>query len=879
MTDTPAVVHLADYEPYPYRVPHTALRFDISDSSVRVTSTLDIEAGAETEPGAPLILDGVRLTLISLSLDGSPLAPEAYTVTDTSLTIPGVPARFRLETVVEIDPYHNTWLEGLYQSGEVLCTQNESEGFRKITYYPDRPDVMSSFTTTITADPKRFPCLLSNGNKIAERSLEDGRRCVAWRDPHLKPCYLFALVAGNLACVEDSFTTASGRQVTLQVYVDHGNEDRVPHTLASLKRSMKWDEETFGLEYDLDLFMIVAVDAFNYGAMENKGLNIFNSMCALANPDTATDGDYERIEAIVAHEYFHNWTGDRITLRDWFQITLKEGLTVYRDAEYTADTYSRPIKRIEDARGLRSGQFSEDAGPNAHPIQPKSYQEINNFYTSTVYNKGAEVIRMIAVLVGRDGFRKGMDRYVELYDGQAITTEDFLYAMESANGMDLTQFRRWYHQAGTPLCRLKGAHDAKAQTFTLTLEQRCGPTADGSPKEPFYFPMTLGLMGPDGQDLALQLAGEEDEPPAGGRTLVVSEPSQTFVFSGVAERPVPSLFRDFCAPVKVDYDYSREDLTFLLQHDSDPFNRYDAGQRLALQCLLDMTKARAAGKEEPPPDAVLDAFGALLQDSGQDLAFASHALVLPDLAIINQELDTFDFENTFRAREGFKQALATRYADTWRAGHEAHGGKPFAQDAAAVAARRFGNLCLDYRSYLDDGAVVAASEQYHAADNMTDRMAALVVLCASDSPERGRALDAFLERFRDDFNVMNKWFGVQGSAARHPRLYDIVCVLGSHDLFDRKNPNRLRSLYGAFAGNLPAFHEASGRGYRLIADLALEIDPVNNLVSAGFGKAFKHYARLDAGRRKLMKTELERMVDAPNISAGLTEVVGNTLKQ
>jgi len=875
MSDKNKTVKLADYCPPLYQIPQASLEFEVLETTVVVTAVLNIERAPAADASEPLVLDGERLTLKEVAIDGRVLSDGEYSVSDENLVIENVPEKFVMKSVVEIDPYHNTWLEGVYQSGSILCSQNEPNGFRKITYFVDRPDVMSVFSVGITADAAKYPYLLSNGNKVESEELADGRHRVGWHDPFPKPCYLFAFVAGDFALTEDSFTTMSGRDVKLQIYVDHGNEDRVSHTMDSLKRSMLWDEKTYGLEYDLDLFMIVAVDAFNMGAMENKGLNIFNSACALANPDTATDGDYLNVESIVAHEYFHNWTGDRITLRDWFQLTLKEGLTVYRDGEYTADTYSRPIKRIESARGLRAVQFAEDAGPNAHPIKPESYQEINNFYTSTVYQKGAEVIRMLEVLLGRDGFRRGMDRYVELFDGKAITTEDFLYAMESANNVKFEQFRRWYHQAGTPVCNVSGSYDAEKQTFTLSVKQSCAPTADGSPKDPFYFPMAVGLPDESGSDIPLVMDSDESKDTT--RILIIDKPQQDFVFTNIASKPVPSLFRNFSAPVKVEYDYSREELMFLLHHDSDSFNRYDAGQKLGLSCLLEMTAALQGGREPIVADEILDAFGSLIGDDSQDLAFCAHALALPSEAVINQELEVFDFENTYKAREAFKSAMAHRHSQKLKECYEKYASDVYSIDSESVAKRSFRNLCLNYLSYLDDGATALASAQFDAANNMTDRMAALNTLCIADTPERDKALETFLARYKHDFNVVNKWFGVQAFAVRNPNLFKNVTALAKHELFDAVNPNRLRSVYGAFAACLPEFHHISGRGYKLIADIAIEVDAVNSQVSAGFGKAFKHYAKMSPENKAKMKVELERMAAIPGISTGLQEIVTKTL--
>ena len=871
-----AITRLEDYRPPEYLIPETRLLFEIGDERVRVTAELQIVRNAP-DAAAPLVLDGERLELLEVAIDGRKLCASEFVLSDASLIIPDVPEEFMLRTVVEIDPYNNTWLDGFYQSGKILCSQNEPHGFRKITYFMDRPDVLSVFSVGIVADQKQYPYLLANGNPTGSSKLDEGRHRADWHDPFPKPCYLFALVAGDFALTEDRFTTASGREIILRIFVDHGNEDRVAHTMESLKRAMRWDEVRFGLEYDLDLFMIVAVDAFNMGAMENKGLNIFNSACALANPETATDGDFMRVDNIVAHEYFHNWTGDRITLRDWFQLTLKEGLTVYRDGEYMADSYSRPIKRIEDANGIRAVQFAEDAGPNAHPIQPKFYKEINNFYTSTVYQKGAEVIRMLEVLLGRDGFRRGMNLYVERCDGTAATTEDFLCAMEDANGFSLEQFRRWYHQAGTPVCKVSGEYDATARQFCLRVGQSCVPTADGSPKDPFCFPMVLGLLSRDGRELPLRMGGEEQ---CGGtsRMLVIDRSEQDFVFEDIDACPVPSLFRGFSAPVKVEYAYSTEDLMLLLRSDSDEFNRYDAAQRLMLNILLSMTAELRLGNMPEVPEDITDALAALLADDGVDPSFRAHILVPPTLSVINQELAVYDFKNSFKAREVFKRALAKRHAATWRECYDKLycGSYRFAPDD--VARRRLRNLVLDYLAYCGGEGIQLAEQQYFNCDNMTDRMAALVTLCASESPGRDRVLADFLERYRGDFNVVSKWFAVQASAARNPRLYDHVAELGHHELFDLKNPNRLRSLYGAFSSCLNEFHHESGRGYRLIADVIIEIDAANSQMSAGLAKAFRHYGKLPQHLRSRMRAELERIQSLENISAGLSEIVANTLK-
>ena len=876
---TGTMTHLKDYRPPDYCIPRTELEFDIQDAFVRVTATLSVELNGDSELGTPLVLNGEHLKLIEVSVDQALVPPSQYVQTDATLTFTPTTRAFTIQTVVEINPAANTALEGLYQSGRILCTQNEPEGFRRITYYLDRPDVMSTFTTTITADRDCYPYLLSNGNPISQEELDGNRHRCQWHDPFVKPSYLFALVAGDFARTADTFTTASGRTIDLQIYVDHGNEDKVAHTLASLKRAMRWDEAVFGLEYDLDLFMIVAVDAFNMGAMENKGLNVFNSACALANPDTSTDGDFERVESIVAHEYFHNWTGNRITLRDWFQLTLKEGLTVYRDSRYTAETDSAAIQRIEQVRGLRGSQFAEDAGPNAHPIQPQSYLEINNFYTATVYGKGAEIIRMLEVLLGKPGFRRGMDLYVDRHDGQAITTEDFVAAMEQANGVDLTQFRRWYHQAGTPTCSVSGEYDPAARTYALTVKQSCAPTSDGSPKEPLYFPMVMALLDAAGHDMPLALAGEGSAQAVTEQTLVIDRAEQTFRFAGVSEAPLPSLFRGLSAPVKVTTNYGRDDVVFLFAHDSDAFNRYDAGQRLGTECLIELTRSLQADADAEAvlPDDVLDAYATLLDPNAEDPSFNALALSLPSITVLNQELEECDFAATQRAIEMAKAAIARRHEAAIKSCYDAYAFDPARDVAEAAGRRRLRNVCLDYLSYLDDGAIPLASQQFAAADNMTDRMAALQTLCASASSERDDALAAFLDRYKRDFNVINKWFGVQASSIREAGLLDRMRVLLKHPLFDASNPNRFRSIYSAFAHALPEFHSASGEGYRFIADAIMEVDASNSMLSCGLGKGFAHYARMPEHNRSLMKQQLERIIKMPAISKGLEEVISKTL--
>ena len=873
-----------------YWITTTQLIFDIREDKVIVHATLRLRA-EDPAAHAPLMLDGCGLRTRVVMVNDRVLAPDDYRVTDTRLIIPEVPEReFTLETTVEIDPAHNFALEGLYQSGDILCTQCEAEGFRRITWYLDRPDVMSVFTTTLRGDLKRYPYLLSNGNLTDSGDWGEGRHFATWHDPFPKPCYLFALVAGDFDVLDDRFTTQSGREVTLRIFTDKGDAPRCTHAMTSLKNAMRWDEERFGLEYDLDLFMLVAVNSFNAGAMENKGLNIFNSAYVLADPATATDTDYLNIESVVGHEYFHNWTGDRVTCRDWFQLTLKEGLTVFRDRAFSADMNSAAVKRIDDVRALRESQFPEDAGPNSHPIRPESYVEINNFYTSTVYQKGAEVIGMLETLLGRDGFRRGIAKYFELFDGQAVTCEDFVRALELANGADFAQFRRWYGQAGTPRCHVSGEYDAATKEYRLTVRQSCAPSADNSPKEPFYFPMAVGLIGPDGKDLPLSLLGAPVPSPAcvnevnpankaSPTTLVLSiaAAEQTFVFTDIPAAPLPSLFRNFSAPVNVEFDYTRAELARLLACDSDPFNRYDAGQRLATLCLEEMAGSPSAFDiRNPQFQDTLAAFGTLLADAARDPAFTAKALVLPTLTALTQGKVPCDFHAAFAARERFITEFARHHESALLRAYEKFRQPEYRPEAAAMGARALRNLCLSYLSYLGNAYAKLAYRQFQEADNMTDSLAALAVLAQLDCPEREAALAEFRAKWQHDFNVMNKWFAVQAGSKRDGTLAD-VCRLMDDPAFEAKNPNRLRALYGAFGQNHIHFHAADGSGYAFLADRIVEIDRFNPHVAAGFAKLYEKYAVLDPARKTLMRVQLERILGQPALSSGLTEIVGKTL--
>jgi len=883
----PEAVLLKNYRKPDYLIHNVDLTFDLHEEHTHVFSRLDMVCchQAETER-RPLILNGEKLKLISLKVNGVVLEPSGYRVTAEALEITGLPDEFYLEIETEIEPQENKALEGLYKSGDIFCTQNESEGFRHITYYLDRPDVMAKFKTRIQADKLSYPILLSNGNPIDQGDLPEGRHFVTWQDPFMKPCYLFALVAGNLGMIEDCFRTGGGRNIDLRIYVDKGNEDRAAHAMDCLKKAMKWDEDVFGREYDLDIYMIVAVDSFNFGAMENKGLNIFNSQCLLASPKTATDRDFENILGVVGHEYFHNWTGNRITCRDWFQITLKEGLTIFRDQEFSADMTSRPVQRIADVGMIKDYQFVEDGGPNSHPIRPDSYIEINNFYTSTVYNKGSEVIRMIQTLIGKQAFRKGMDTYFELFDGQAVTTENFVQAMEEASGHDLTQFKNWYSQSGTPRLNVTMDYEADQQKVTLHMEQTCPATADQQEKQPFYFPVKLGLIGEDGKDLELRpssgsdgfLRQEEWKEDEVSIVLALSEPKQTFEFEGIKARPVPSLLRGFSAPVKLEYDYSPEELSFLLAHDVDEVTRYDAGQRLAKHALRQKMAADKAGQSYVVPREVLDAYGRLLGDDGLDPAFRSLAFSVPSLANLIEDMAMCDYEGAHAAREFLLKELAatheTRLRELYARLHVKH---DYQVDSESVGRRSLQNTCLSFLALLgkpDDLRILA--EQYRQADNMTDKIVALALLCDTDSAERQSALDDFYQKWQSDFLVMNKWFVVQ-AYSRRPSVLDDVKALEKNPAFDITNPNKVRSLIGAYSHNLVHFHDKSGEGYAFLTDKIIEIDKFNSGLAARLATSFEKYSRMDADRQELMRTALQRVLDTKPLSRGVYEIVSKTL--
>ncbi|MDE0942970.1 MAG: aminopeptidase N [Alphaproteobacteria bacterium] len=873
-TSQPKTIHLSDYQPPAFLVDDVALEFDLLPDATQVLSRLRVTRNpARSDGGADLYLEGEELELLSLSLNGAALGTDDYVVSANGLSLKVPGDKGELEIVTKIAPAANTKLEGLYQSSGIFCTQCEAQGFRRITYFPDRPDVMTTYRVTVRADKAACPVLLSNGNLVEAGNLPDGRHFAVWDDPFPKPSYLFALVAGDLSWLEDNFITQSGRDVTLRIYTDPGNEDRCAYAMGALQRSMAWDEEKYGLEYDLDLFNIVAINDFNMGAMENKSLNVFNAKYVLANPETATDDDYANIEAIVAHEYFHNWTGNRVTCRDWFQLSLKEGLTVFRDQQFSADMRSAPVQRIKDVRGLRAAQFPEDAGPLAHPVRPASYIEINNFYTATVYEKGAEVIGMYQTLLGKSGFRKGMDLYFERHDGQAVTTDDFLSAMADANDADLEQFKLWYSQAGTPEVHATGHYDADARTYELSLSQNLPSTPDGVSKKPMRIPIAVGLLDDKGGDLPLN---------KDGATTVVVEMSGADTiarFEDIPTNPVPSINRGFSAPVQVRQALPEGAAAFLMAHDSDPFNRWEAGQQYAASLLKAMCVEMSAGRAVAVDGAFIQAFGQILRDPDLDPAFVALACQLPSEAFLAEQVDGADPTAIHLAREALREAIAQNLREDLLAIYDGNrSNAPFTPDAASAGRRALKNLALSYLSILDDDRCQAlAGNQFRDADNMTDRMAALWALNDQDDEERGTALAAFHDQFKGDAVVIDKWLSLQAASSRPDTLEQVIALM-DHPVFSITQPNKVRALISAFCGaNAYRFHAPDGSGYRFLADRVLQLDPINPQVAARLATQLGRWRRYDAARQGLMRAELSRILAADTLSADVFEIASKAL--
>ncbi len=872
------LIRRKDYTPYPWKLQKLALDFSIGSQVTTVTSEMHFRSSVSGRGPHEISLDGQQLELVSISLDGRVLQDGEFSCDENHLKIHAAPEECVVRTEVRIRPQENTALEGLYGSGNFLLTQCEAEGFRKITYFPDRPDVMTRYTVRIEADRSQYPVLLSNGNAVDSGEAGNGRHWVVWEDPFHKPSYLFALVAGDLAFIEDHFVTRSGRKVLLRVYTEHRNIDKCDYAMESLVRAMRWDEDRFDLEYDLDIYNIVATDDFNMGAMENKSLNIFNSKYVLARPDTATDFDYQGIEAVIGHEYFHNWTGNRVTCRDWFQLTLKEGLTVFRDQEFSSDMQSRAVKRIRDARELRNRQFPEDAGSMSHPIRPEQYSEINNFYTMTVYQKGAAIIRMYHTLLGEEGFQRGMKLYIERHDGQAVTCDDFLAAMADANDTDLDFFSRWYSQSGTPEVHVSGEYDAQHQTYQLHFRQQTPPTHDQAEKLPLLIPMAMGLLGPAGESLPLQLDGEASAMEE-TRVLQLERGEQTFRFVNVPVAPVPALLRDFSAPVKLHFDYSAADLALLMQHDPDSFVRWQAAQQLGEIAILENVRRLAAGQALQLDTNLSAAFMTLLEDHDTDPALLAEALHLPAEDYLGEQMEVIDVDGIHAARQFARRALAETHHDRLRAIYDRlNDGAAYENSAAAMAKRSLKNTCLSYLAEVPASAGLAMA-QFRSCDNMTDSMAALASMVYANAPEADEALQHFEQRWADEALVMDKWFSLQATRPGSDAS-ERVESLRQHPAFSLTNPNRVRSLVGAFSFSNPTgFHALDGSGYRWLADRVIELNDINPQVASRMASAYNQLRRYDAGRQALMTRELQRIAAIPGLSGDVAEIVSNAMRR
>ena len=858
----PALIRREDYKPFAWNVPTTHLEFALDLEKTRVTATLTVERNPAAEPSATMRLNGDGLTPRSVKVDGEGSSSWTMDGGDLLLSLPGDNHTVEIETLIE--PSTNTQLMGLFASGGMLCTQCEAEGFRRITFFPDRPDVLSVYTVFMRAPKAKFPVLLSNGNNTDSGSDEDGTHWAEWHDPWPKPSYLFALVAGDLVANRDSFTTMGGREVELAIYVRDGDLARTDHAMDSLKRSMKWDEEVFGREYDLDVFNIVAVSDFNMGAMENKSLNIFNTKYVLADFETATDGDFDAVEGVIAHEYFHNWSGNRVTCRDWFQLSLKEGFTVLRDQLFSEDMGSAPVKRIEDVRVLRGVQFPEDSGPLAHPIRPDSYREISNFYTSTVYNKGAEVIRMMRSMAGEERFRQGTDLYFERHDGEAATCEDFITAMEDGAGLDLTQFRLWYGQAGAPKIRASLDHDG--DTATLTLKQTVPQTPNQPEKKAMPIPLRVALF-----DRESGRAADE-------QLIVMDAAAQTFQFDGFTSKPALSINRGFTAPVTIERQVPEDELVFLAAHDDDPFARYEAMQELVVAHLVPAAQgtlddsARSSGR-----DAIGTAMNRVLRDQSLDESMRGELLMLPTQTYLMEQMERANPTRLFEEREGLKAWLGSELSDQFIQLYERALSAPSDRSAEARGARKVKTVALTFLAAANpERAIDLAKRQYDTADNMTDRQGALMVLAGLNSPERTAALLDFYNRYKGNELVIDKWFALQAMSL-HPSAREHVEALANHPDFTMKNPNRVRSLYMAFAGNPHAFHSADGKGYKLIADVILKLDPINPQTAARFVPPLGRWRRIEEGRAKIMRQELERIAAASQLSRDTYEQVTRSL--
>ena len=895
--NSPQTTYLKDYTPPPFLVDKVDLEIELGEEWSTVKARLCFRSNPDFKgKNSTLVLDGQNMKLHEIRLDNMQMNSNQYSVDESHLTIKNVPKKFELKTEVKIQPQNNTELEGLYKSGQIFCTQCESEGFRKITYFVDRPDVMSLFSTKITANKAKYPVILSNGNPVESGEINDGRHWIKWEDPHLKPCYLFALVAGDLLHIEDKFKTASERDVTLRIYVEPENIEYCKHAMRSLKESMRWDEERFGREYDLDLFMIVAVNDFNSGAMENKGLNIFNSKLILASQDTATDTDFYYIQGVVGHEYFHNWSGNRVTCRDWFQLSLKEGFTVFRDQEFSSDLNSRAVQRVADVDRLRTYQFPEDAGPMSHPVRPDSYMEINNFYTMTVYEKGAEVVRMIYTLLGKECFRRGTDLYFSRFDGQAVTCDDFVGAMEEANSKDLEQFKRWYSQSGTPELRISGKHDPKAKKYTLTVHQSC-PSTPGQigfgksidfnahekgliKKQPFHIPLALGLLSGDGQPFPLKVEGDKKDNFKNTLVLEIHNETDTFVFEDIHEPPVPSLLRGFSAPVKLYFDYSNSELALLLANDTDKFNRWEAGQQLMIRIVLEQVNRFQQKKPLKLSEDLLEAFRNILkQSSKNEPALLAQTLSFPPESYLGEIMDVIDVVAIHEVRKFLRKQLAKNLQHQFEEIYSENKEKgSYSIDPDSMGKRSLKNVCLGYLSELNTPEVIQlCSKQFKKHGNMTDVVGALGVLTHIDCPERESAFHEFEMKWNHNTVVMDKWFTLQ-AISNLPETLQKVRELTGHPAYDAKNPNKIRALISAFSRfNQLCFHRADGSGYEFLAEQVLKLDPLNPQTAARLVTVFNNWKKFEENNKTKMKDRLKRIVKTPKLSGDVFEIVSKAL--
>ena len=860
----PSTKYLADYKKPDFLIETVDLNFDLHEDVTHVTSRLHIKRQGRDD--APLVLDGVEISLKSVMIDNK---SAEYVIGDETLTISDTPDEFDLVIENDIDPASNTALEGLYMSNGMFCTQCEAQGFRRITYFLDRPDVMATYKVRIEALKQKYPVLLSNGNEIDGGDVANDRHFVTWQDPFPKPSYLFALVGGNLDCLEDHFVTKSGTDVTLRIFVEKDDLEKCPHAMSSLKASMKWDEEVYGLEYDLNIFNIVAVSHFNMGAMENKSLNIFNTKCILAKPETATDADFSFIESVVAHEYFHNWTGNRVTCRDWFQLSLKEGLTVFRDHEFSSDMGSRSVTRIADVRTLRQHQFAEDSGPMAHPVRPESYMEINNFYTMTIYEKGSEVIRMMHRILGPEKYRKAMDIYFDRHDGQAVTCEDFVKAMEDGSGEDLNQFRLWYSQAGTPELTVVGDYDEDAKVYTLSMTQTVPNTPGQTDKKPMHIPVELGLLDSDGKEML-----------EGGTQLVnLTKAHQTFRFDGISEKPIPSILRGFSAPVKIKNKLTRDEKIFLIGHDADSFNRWEAAQEISIDVILSLVGDLNTGRQYKLDEKYVDAFRLVLNDKNLDTAFIAEMLSLPSEGVLGQQATPIDVDGIHKARKLVVQGLAHELKeDLLRVYSECLTAEAYQYAPEAVGRRRLKNVVLGYLMDIADTDIIGlCRDQLYGATNMTDEIAAFTLIVNSDAPDREEAIDSFYEKWKHETLVIDKWFSAQALSTRG-NVLDQMDVLNKHADFDLKTPNRVRSLLSVFCSlNQVSFHNKSGRGYEFLARNIKVLDPLNPQIAAGLAKQLTRWKAFDKDRQELMVNTLEDLLKEKGLSKHVYEIVSKSL--